>query len=242
MHKYFKSLITAVLLLTILVIPVMAVDLCPFTPGVPSTLVPGHFIVSKQIAGSTDGTMIAQESIVNDNLLQTNVYDFSALSSGSTSYASSQALDTNSIGVIKAIQQDASNGGQALVQEQYYQGSRNLTDLTWCDQAAGGTTGSLLSGTIASQMQLNQPVDLAYSVAYGSSTGSGTAYGYGNIWSVAKSIEGDNSTALSMQEVRQSVSYTGNFQFAENYVVKISHPWASNYGTLATLVKAKGGC
>jgi hypothetical protein len=236
-----RLLIAAVIIAAVLISSAGAVSLCPFDPNIPSTLVPGHFIVNKQIAGQTDGVMVAQESIYNDNALVTNSYQFSALTSGTTQYASSQALDTNSIGLQKAVDQQASNGGQAFVQEQYYQGSRNFTDLTWNDQAAGGVTGSILSGSIATQLQLNKPVDLSYTAAMGSPTG-GTAYGFGTIWSRVKSIEGDNATALSTQEVTQSVSYFGNFQFAEEYNVRISHPWTPQYSALVNLSKSSGGC
>ena len=234
-----RAYIIAVLLMIAFIGIVSADDtalLCPWNLP-PSTLPLGSFSLSKTVAGTSEGVFIGSESSVYTDRLTENVYGANTLASGLTSYASELKVGA-SVTSTKAIEQ---NGGTLKLDEVYYQGSMSLSNLTFCDKVIGGSSVDISNGAYVSNTQLNAPVDSSYQVAM-SGLNNDNALGYANVYMRAYSMEGSNSTMLAKQEITQSNTWIGKFQFAVDDSLRITHPISSNYQTLAKLGKSPTTC
>jgi hypothetical protein len=229
--RALKLVVITMMLICSLVISVPAVSLCPLDPVVPSTFPTGSFSLSKTVVGTSNGVFVGSEATSYSDALTDNVYAFNTIASGSTQYASDLKIGA-SVTSTKAIEQ---NGGTLQLDEVYYQGSMSLTNLTFCDKVTGGSYVDLSRGAYVSNTNLNAPVDSSYTVAM-SGLNEDNAYGFANVYMKGYSMEGSNSTLIAKQEISQSNTWIGKFEFAVEDKLRITHPISSNYYTLSKLV------
>lgn len=227
-----RALLLAIAMLVALTGIVSAASLCPFDVT-PQTFPTGTFALTKTVAGSSEGVFIGSEESVYADKLSTNVYRNLLLSSGTTSYAS-QITSGASFVSTKAVEQ---NGGTALMDEGYYQGSLSLTNLTYCDQVTGGSRIDTSYGAFATSTTLNAPVSMNYNVAM-SGLNNNKAFGSASVYMNGKSMEGTNSTLIATQEINQRNTWIGKFEFAVDDSLRITHPISGNYYTLAKQVNS----
>jgi hypothetical protein len=222
------TLIAVIAMIAFVGIASAEVTLCPFDTPTPSTFPTGSFALSKTVAGTSNGIFIGSESTSYTDKLDDVVYHSNTIASGNTAYASELKVGLSTTST-KAIEQ---NGGTLSMGEAYYQGSRSFTNLTFCDAVTGGSSVDISNGGFVSNTNLNAPVDISYSVAM-AGLNNDNALGFANVYMRGYSMEGSNSTLIAKQDVSQSSTWIGKFQFAVEDSLRITHPISSNYYTLA---------
>jgi len=236
-----SSIGLCLILVLSLIVCINAVSICPFDQPVPSKLTQGHYIVSKQMVGESDGGMAVSEGSTYQSSTQVNSYQFSALAIGTTQYAATLDTDVDSIQATKVIDQSAT--GVAQIDESYAQMAVNKSDnLSYCDITAGGSYTVMSPGQFASVTSLNRPVSLIYQVAVaGDESNNGMANGMSRVWLSVNSMEGFGNngtyTVTAQQNTHQSVTFFGNYRYSSVDSVRISHPIAPISSSLTSLAQ-----